>query len=147
MNKKERKRFTVNIPQYMWEIITRIHDESPSITENGTMLTILEKGINWYQKKWKDEKKKAETATPGNESAQPDQHQDLPNQDAPVDHETIYSQILQEARRIQAENKEDGYYQAISYLDTMRASGQITSGETQLINNILIAHIKWANHS
>lgn len=50
------------------------------------MLTILEKGINWYQKKWKNEKK-AETVTPGNESAQPDQHQSLPQQDAPVDQE------------------------------------------------------------
>lgn len=92
MNKKEQKRFTVNIPEYMWKIIARIHEQSPSITKNGTILTILEKGINWYQKKWKNEKK-AETVTPGNESARPDQHQDLPNPDATVDHQE-YNETL-----------------------------------------------------
>lgn len=141
MNKKERKRFTVNIPQYMWELINKIHEESPSITENGTMLTILEKGINWYQKKWKQEEKKAETVTPGNESARPDQHQDLPQSDASVDHENIINEIKSKAIEIlkQAINGDSA---AIAYISSQRIQGTINAEEEHMLKQQIYARIR-----
>lgn len=61
MNKKT-KRFTLNIPSYMFDKLLKIAEESPSNTMTGTILQVLDKGINWHEAKWK---KTRQSVTPG----------------------------------------------------------------------------------
>lgn len=64
MNKKT-IRFTLNIPGYMFDKLLKIAEESPSNTMTGTILQVLEKGINWHEAKWKKARQSDNPGFPG----------------------------------------------------------------------------------
>lgn len=63
MNKKS-IRFTLNIPSYMFDKLLKIAEESPSNTMTGTILQVLEKGINWHEAKWKKARQSVKPSFP-----------------------------------------------------------------------------------
>lgn len=51
MKNKQLHRFCISIPDYIWRQIMDLDNEMPTTTTTGTILTILEKGLNYYKKK------------------------------------------------------------------------------------------------
>lgn len=53
MKNKQLTKITLNIPEYIMKRIEQIDEEYPSTTRTGTILAILEKGLNWFAKQRK----------------------------------------------------------------------------------------------
>lgn len=48
--RKLNKRISIQLPEYMWKRLEQLVPELPSTTRNGAILTLLEKGMNYYAK-------------------------------------------------------------------------------------------------
>ena len=57
---KDNKKICLSIPRFLWIQIEQVAEIIPQNTDTGVMLTLLEKGINYY---WKALKKRKEEAS------------------------------------------------------------------------------------
>lgn len=62
----DNKKVCLSIPMFLWKQIQQVSEIIPQNTDTGVMLTLLEKGINYY---WKALKKQKEEAPVANETS------------------------------------------------------------------------------